>query len=183
MQLPCSNVACEPHTWWSGWNECDYKERMHISEQSGKAVASSWDLHLLLRYMQRDSRIYTEAIGSVWTCSNIEAVCRRLVLIAMPHKYMESLQLLHNAAGKKCKAVLQSADNNQHYCCWYMLVLIREDEISSGNNCPQHYCWKWVVTTSIHCVFDTDVQNKMLPSPRILTNVSLANRFSFTNFY
>lgn len=57
--------------------------------------------------MQRDSRIYTEAIGSVWTCSDIEAVCRRLVLIAMLHKYMESLQLLHNAAGKKRKTVLQ----------------------------------------------------------------------------
>lgn len=48
-------------------------------------------------------RLYTEANGSVWTCSNIEAVCRRLVLIAMPHKYMESLQLLHNAAKLYCR--------------------------------------------------------------------------------
>lgn len=102
---------------------------MHRSEQSGKAMASGWDLHFLLRYMQRESRIYTEANGSVWTSSNIEAVCRRLVLIAMPHKYMESLQLLHNASGTKRQALLQSADYNQHYCSWYTL-LIRADEIS-----------------------------------------------------
>ncbi len=32
----------------------------------------------------------------------------------------------------------------------------------------------------MRCVFDADAQYKMLASPRILTNVSLANRFSFT---
>ncbi len=32
----------------------------------------------------------------------------------------------------------------------------------------------------MRCVFDADAQYEMLASPRILTNVSLANRFSFT---
>lgn len=86
-------------------------------------VTIGWDLHLMLRYMQRESRIDAEANGSVWTCSNIQAACGRLVLIAMPHKYTESLQLFHTAAGTLRKDQLQSADKHQVCCCWCMLVV------------------------------------------------------------